>query len=137
MEKLIPLKDMPNIEYISSALVLQGEARIYVDDFDKNSYELHFPDVFDFRQCVEAAFIARKFDDKEDNRRMYSVFLVKNSELIKSFITNSDGAYGDSENEYRHYIIYDAIDTIIEIITTATPTIARKNDADIRPYKIY
>lgn len=37
MEKLFPLKDMPNIEYISSALVSQREVRVYFDDFDKKS----------------------------------------------------------------------------------------------------
>ena len=126
MEKLIPLNDMPNIEYISSALVLQSEARIRFDDFDKNSYELYFPDVYDFRQCVEAAFISRKFDDKADDRRKCSVFLVENSELIKSFITGSDGVYGDKESEYCHYIIYDSIDTIIEIIAVKPPLLSKR-----------
>ncbi len=126
MEKLIPLKDMPNIEYISSALVLQREVRVYFDDFDKKSHELHFPDVYDFRQCVEAAFIARKFDDDADDRRTYSVFLVENSQLIKRFINSSDGVYGDRESEYRHYIIYDSIDTIIEIIAAKSPLLSKQ-----------
>ncbi len=121
MEKLVPLNDMPNVEHITSASVLQGEAKIHFENFDKICYELHFPIVYDFRQCVEVAFIARKFEGNTEDRRKYSVFLVENSEWIKSFISSSDGVYGYNEGEYLHYIIYDAIDTIIEIIATKPP----------------
>ena len=125
MEKLTRLSNFPQIKTITSALVLQSEAKIYFDDFENNKYEVHFPIVYDFRQCVEVAFISRKFQFCPENKFVFSGFRVEDSDWIKSFIESSDGAYGDNLNDYQHFIMFDSIDARIEIIATRTPVISK------------
>ena len=125
MERLIRLNEFPEVQEITSALVLESEAKIYFDDFENNKYELHFPIVYDFRQCVEVAFIARKFEFYEDSNIKFALYRVENSEMIKKFISDSDGAYGQNAGDFHHYIIFDSIDTHIEIISTKVPQILK------------
>lgn len=123
MEKLISVPDSPRIEVITSALVLQQEAKIFADSFDGKKYEIYFPNIYDFRQCVEAAFISRKFESDADKQN-FAVRTVENSDWIRSFIRSSCGVYGEKESDFIHYILFDSIDTIIEIIATKPPVIS-------------
>lgn len=125
MEKLIYLPQYPQIQIITSALVLQREAKIYFDDFENNKYELHFPIIYDFRQCVEAAFISRRFKFNVHDKINFAVFRVENSDWISNFISDSDGVYGERQNDFQHYIIFESIDTRIEILATQQPKLLK------------
>ncbi|WP_305133670.1 hypothetical protein [uncultured Clostridium sp.] len=120
MEKLIDLLNLPEIKTITSTKVLQREAKIYFTDFENNNYEIYFPIIFDFRQCVEAAFISRNFNTKFSDEIKFSIYLVENSDWVNNFIKSSDGVYGENINDFKHYILFESIDTRIEVITTCS-----------------
>ena len=120
MEKLIDLLNLPEIKTITSTKVLQREAKIYFTDFENNNYEIYFTSIFDFRQCVEAAFISRNFNTKFSDEIKFSIYLVENSDWVNNFIKSSDGVYGENINDFKHYILFESIDTRIEVITTCS-----------------
>ncbi len=125
MEKLIHISKFPKIKTITSACVLQREATVYFEDWETNKYEIHFPVAFDFRQSIEAAFLGRKFDLCSNRETHSSLFLVENSDWIEKFIKLSDGIYGDDSSSYMHFLLFDSVDTYIEIITTDNPSLAK------------
>lgn len=125
MEKLIYLPQYPQIQMITSVLVQQREVKIYFDDFENNKYELHFPIVYDFRQCIEEAFISRKFEVNVNDEINFAVFSIENSDWINNFISATDGVYGESPNDFQHYIIFESIDTRIEILATQQPKLLK------------
>ena len=115
MENLIDLLNYPEIKTITSVKVLQREAKIY------------FPNVFDFRQCVEAAFISRVFKLKSKSDVKFSIYLVENSDWIINFIKSTDGVYGEDKDDYKHFILFESTDTRIEVITNSLPQIFKLN----------
>ncbi|WP_124101379.1 hypothetical protein [Ruminococcus sp. Marseille-P6503] len=127
MENLIDLLNYPEIKTITSVKVLQREAKIYFDDFENNKYEIYFPNVFDFRQCVEAAFISRVFKLKSKSDIKFSIYLVENSDWIINFIKSTDGVYGEDKDDYKHFILFESTDTRIEVITNSLPQIFKLN----------
>lgn len=125
IDKLIYLPQYPQIQTITSVLVLQREVKIYFDDFENNKYELHFPTIYDFRQCIEEAFISRRFEAHIDDKINFAVFRVENSDWINKFISDSDGIYGENQYDYQHYIIFESVDTRIEVLATQPPNILK------------
>ncbi|MCL2053029.1 MAG: hypothetical protein FWG90_01110 [Oscillospiraceae bacterium] len=119
MEKLIHLPDYPKIGFITNMILLQREARIYFLDANRDSYELYFPDVWDFRCCVEIAFSMRKFEFN-NSQTAFSVFrVVENSEFLKKFTYDTGGVY--ETIDFEHYIIFEDVDACIELVATKPP----------------
>jgi len=87
---------------------------------DKNEYTLSFDDVYDFRYAIETAFIGRDANTtSESSQNFNSIYIVEESEYIKKF--KHDTCECISTENMKHFIIFDSIDTGIEILTIKEP----------------
>ena len=87
----------------------------------KNKYKLIFDNVWDIRCSIENACIDRfaKFKRKVDKRS--SIVLVQNSDYIKYIENEVSGTY--PTDALHDYILFDEIDTVVEVITTKEPVL--------------
>ena len=112
------------IELITQFVGGNQELVIYFDDKEKKKWKIYFDFVWDFRYAIENAFIDRCYNMRqqegawtEDN----SIYIVENSEYIKYFENQISGTY--PTNKLKHFLIFDEIDTGIEILTNKEPII--------------
>jgi len=126
MEKLVNCNiviDIEEIELISGA---NQVFEILLIAKDKKKYKIVFNYVLDMRYSIENASIDRfcnfrqnLSEDLIDN----SVFMVENSEYIKYFRDQVSGTI--PEDNVKHYILFDKVDTIIDVLTEKEPVLLR------------
>ena len=110
--------DMWLIDKISGG---NREVEIFFTSDDKKKYMLYLEDVWDMRVAVENAFLAREF--KRNVEQISSILLVENSEYIKYFERQVCGTY--PTDELKHYILFDKIDTVIEVLMLKEPVLVK------------
>ena len=93
------------------------ELNVFFTNTKNEKQKLYFDFVFDFRYAIENAFLNRDFFRKEYS----SIYIVENSDYIKYFSNQVCGTY--SIENLNHYIIFDSIDSGLEILTTKEPVL--------------
>ena len=88
---------------------------------NKIKYKIIFDFVWDFRCTIENAYIDRssKFCHKENKKS--SILVINNSNYIKYFEEQVSGTLPISE--LKNYILFDAVDTIVELLTLKEPVL--------------
>ena len=123
METLVNCNIITEIESIDNVSGGNQEYEVYFTSSDKEKYKLVFDYVWEFRCAIENAYIDRasKFNHAEIQKS--SVLLVQNSQYIKYFGKQVSGTR--PLDAIRDYIIFDSIDTIIEVLTVKEPMIIK------------
>ena len=111
------------IELIDSFVGGNREVIINFTGKDKNKYTLYFDYVYDFRYAIENAFISRVSKMSAEILQSNSIFTAEESDYFKSFEHHVDGTI--SMKDVKHIIVFDAIDTGIEILTNKEPILAK------------
>lgn len=120
MEKVISYDKLNlDIEFIEEFKGGNREFEIYFSDSVRNKFKLQFNNVLDIRYSVENGFIDRisnmPVDILENNR----IFVLTDSSYFNNFAIQISGTI-PTEN-IKHYLLFDRIDTGIELLTTSEP----------------
>ena len=123
MEKWISYdKIKADIELINSFTGGNRECVINFTGKDNKKYTLSFDDVYDFRYAIENAFIGRTANTPpETSQDISSIYIVEESEYLKNFEYGVDWTI--PIEGIKHFIIFDVVDTGIEILTTKKPVL--------------
>ena len=136
-EKWIPYRTIEKqVELIESFEGGNQELTIYFLDKEKKKWSLRFDPVWDFRYAVENAFLDRcyRIEQNETRSEYCSIYVVEDSEYIKYFKNQVAGTL--PADDLKHFLIFDKIDTGIEILTIKEPVL-RSNTLDKRDFKSY
>ncbi len=99
------------------------ELKVYFIDNEKRKWLLRFDLVWDFRYAIENAFIDRCYTMERNKTRLEysSIYMVDNSEYISYFKKQISGSL--PTDELKHFLIFDKIDTGLEILTMKEPVL--------------
>ena len=119
MEILVNCDFIVDVECIEK---ITGGNRTYQIEFktsDGKSYLLDFPNVWDIRCMIENACFDRKFCHQEQFKSR--ILLVQNSTYMEYFKRQISGTY--PTDGLKDYLIYDKVDTIVEVLAIEDPTL--------------
>lgn len=123
MEILVNCDIVVDIESIDNVSGANQEYTIYFTSSDKTKYKLVFDCVWELRCAIENAYIERSTQFKRSETKKSSVLLVENSEYIEYFANQVSGT---RPLEFiKDYIIFDSIDTIVEVLTVKEPQLIK------------
>jgi hypothetical protein len=98
------------------------ECNIFFSDKKKKKYMLHFEPIFDFRYAIENAFIDRFANwAKTESGPYVSIREVEDSDYLKYFEDQCSGTF--PTDGIRHFTVFDAIDTGIEVLASEDPVL--------------
>ena len=86
-------------------------------------YKIIFDFVWDIRCSIESAYIDRSSKFCHNERQKSSVLLMKDSDYIKFFEDQVSGTR--PVDEIKNYILFDSIDTVIEVLTLKEPVLMK------------
>jgi hypothetical protein len=112
-----------DIESIEQIVYGCQECEVRIIDSNKRTGRIVFDHVYDLRCSIEDGFLLRFDSIPVDILRNNSIHVVNNSEYIAYFDRQAVGVVPVSEMGFRHYVIFDALDTGIEILATCEPTL--------------
>ena len=95
---------------------------------DKSKHTLFFENVLSLKYTTENGFINRLYNVPREVLRSNRIFVVEDSEYLKDFEYEVSGTI--PIDDVRHFIIFDTIDTGIEILTTHKPILDLGTDYD-------
>ena len=123
METLVNCDITVDIESIDSVSGGNQEYEVHFTTTDNVKYILVFDCVWEFRCAIENAYIDRATQFKHREIQKSSVLLVENSEYIKYFAKQVSGTR--PIDAVKNYIIFDSVDTIIEVLTIKEPILIK------------
>lgn len=123
MEKLVNCQFC--IEIDSIIKICGGNQRYEVFFVDTNNlkYKLTFDFVWDIRCSIENAYIMRSTKFLHFEEKPSSILLVENSDYLKYFEEQVSGTR--PINALKDYILFDKIDTVIELLTSESPILTQ------------
>ena len=129
MEKWITYQKVKiQIELIDYFVGGNQELKVFFTDKEKNKWMLYFNLVWDFRYAIENAFIDRCYRMRQYKgawTEESSIYIVEDSEYISYFENQVSGTR--PKDELKHFLIFDEIDTGLEILTTKEPVLYKDN----------
>lgn len=90
---------------------------------NQTRYKLVFDFVWDFSCSIENAYIDRTSKFIHNETEKISILLIQNSNYIKYFKEQVSGTCPVSE--LKNYILFDSVDTIIELLTLQEPILMK------------
>ena len=123
MEKIENCNIVINIESIDKVSGGNQFYEVFFVSSEKIKYKIIFDFVWDFRCSIENAYIGRAAQFCHNEREKSSVLLVKDSVYVKYFEEQMSGTR--PINEIKNYILFDSIDTIIEVLTLKEPVLMK------------
>ncbi len=123
MEKLENCEFIIDIETIDRIMSGNQLYEIYFTSTDKIKYKFVFNFVWDFRCSIENAYIDRFTKFCHNEKEKSSILLIKNSNYVKYFEKQVSGTR--PINEIKNYILFDRVDTIIEVLTLEEPVLIK------------
>lgn len=112
--------DIESIDKISGGNQLY---EVFFTSTDKTKYKIIFDFVWDFRCAIENSYIDRASKFRHNEKKKSSILLIQNSSYIKYFEQQVSGTR--SISELKDYILFDSLDTIIEILTLKEPVLMK------------
>jgi hypothetical protein len=120
-------KEKFQIEHIYRFTGGDQECTIFYLDKKKRKYALYFDCIIDFRYTVEDAFCNRSAQEPwTAPSEGASVLTVEDSDYLKFFEDQSAGIF--PTDGIRHFIIFDDIDTAIELLAEGDPVLTELVD---------
>lgn len=129
------IKDSEFIHEILSIDDISGDNQIFNITFktrEREFYRLTFNSTWDLHYSVEMANVTRFGGFKGKEERTSDISLIENSEYIKSLDDTFVEVY--KLNDLVHYVITDASDTVVDVITDESPVIERIEQNDYIQY---
>lgn len=123
MEKLVNCNIVINIECIEKILGGNQFYEIFLLSTDNIKYKIVFDCVWDIRCAIESAYIERSINLCHNEEEKSSVLLIQNSKYIKYFEEQVSGTR--SVGELKNYILFDSVDTVIELLTLKEPVLIK------------
>lgn len=127
MEKLVNHKYNLYIDHIYNISGSDQKFEIFfTSKTDRCRYKLVFDYVFDMRYSIENGFIERFFQlkkNKSENLTLNSMYIVENSEYVRFF--HEQSSYTREKVLLKDYIIFDDIDTVVELISAHEPILVK------------
>jgi hypothetical protein len=122
MEKWYAYEKMQvQIEHIYRFSCAGRECAIFFSDKKERKYALRFR-FFDFRYAIENAFLGRPANwEATDSDRMTHIYAAEDSGYIKYFEEQCGKTF--PVDGIRHLLLFDRIDTGIEILTDSDPVL--------------
>ena len=126
------MQSLKNCDFIIDIEIIEsitgGDRSLEVIFFGKGrtKYKLVFSWVWDMRYSIENASIDRFYEFRKylpEGLIDSSIYKVENSEYIKYFERQVSGTY--SVDELQHYVLYDKIDTILDVLTVRKPMLEK------------
>ncbi len=119
MESLVNCGIVIEIESIDKIVAGNQVYEVLFTTTSQTKYKIVFDFVWDFRCSIENAYIERssKFCHKEKEKS--SILLIQNSDYVKYFEEQVSGTR--PVGELKNFIIFDSVDTIIELLTIKEP----------------
>lgn len=119
MEKLVNCGIIIEVECIEMISGGNQKFEIILLTTDKLKYKIVFDFVWDMRFSIESGYNVRSSKFLHQEKEKSSVLLIENSEYIKYFENQVSGTR--PINALKNYILFDAIDTVVEILTIKEP----------------
>lgn len=123
MEKLINCEFCIEISIIDKICGGNQCYDVFFTDTNGAKYKLTFDFVWDIRCSIENAYIDRFTKFKHCEEKESNILLVQNSDCLRYFEEQISGTR--PTNEIKDYIIFDRIDTVIELLTIRSPILTR------------
>ncbi len=90
---------------------------------EKTKYKIIFDFVWDLRYSIENGYIDRSSKFLHEEREKSSVLMIENSEYVKYFESQVSGTR--PTEGIRDYILFDSVDTVVEILTIKEPVLIK------------
>ena len=123
METLVNCNVVTDIELIKEIVVKDQTCEITFSTVELVEYKLVFDSIWDCRYAIENAYIDRTSKFLHNEQKASSVLLVKNSEYIKYF--DKQVCSTRPTCELKDYIIFDKVDTVVEVLALSEPKIIK------------
>ena len=123
MEKLVNCNIVIDIELIELISGGNQDFEVVFSTKDKERYKIVFTFVWDMRYTIENGCIDRFYRFERDCRQNSSIVSVENSSYIKYFEQQVSGTR--PIQDVKDYIIFDAIDTVLEVLTPVEPVLVK------------
>ena len=121
MESLENCGIIVDIECIDKILAGNQMCEVFFTSTNKIKYKIIFDFVWDFRCSIENAYIDRSSKFCHEEKKKSSILVINNSNYIKYFEEQVSGTRPISE--LKNYILFDAVDTIVELLTLKEPVL--------------
>ena len=121
MESLENCGIIVDIECIDKILAGNQMCEVFFTSTNKIKYKIIFDFVWDFRCSIENAYIDRFSKFCHEEKKKSSILIINNSNYIKYFEEQVSGTLPISE--LKNYILFDAVDTIVELLTLKEPVL--------------
>jgi hypothetical protein len=121
MEKLVNCHIKLDIELIEKITGGNQELEVIFLTKDKKRHKIYFDCVWDIRYSIENGYIDRFSKFIRDVKEPSSMVLVEDSKYIKYFEQQASGTR--PVDELKDYIMFDAVDTVVEILTLKEPVL--------------
>jgi hypothetical protein len=98
-------------------------------DTDAIRASITFPKILDFRYSIENGFIDRLSTVKIAKEDLYQndILIAYNSKYLEHFTQRASQVVRLENLQVRHYLIFDRIDTGVEILTSCEPLFSYAN----------
>lgn len=123
MESLVNCDIVINIESIDRIVAGNQLYEVYFTATDQVCYKIVFDFVWDFRCSIENAYLERSSKFCHNEKKRSSILLVQNSNYVKYFEEQVSGTR--PINEIKNFIVFDCVDTIIEVLTIKEPVLVK------------
>lgn len=123
MEKLVNCNIIIDIESIDKISGGNQTYEIFFSTKDKIKYKIVFNFVWEFRCSIENAYIDRFSNICHGEDKKSSIYLIQKSNSIKKIEIQLSGTR--PIDELKNYILFDTVDTVIEVLTLRTPMLIK------------
>lgn len=123
MESLVNCDIVINIESIDKIVAGNQLYEVYFTTTDQVCYKIVFDFVWDFRCSIENAYLERSSKFCHNEKERSSILSVQNSNYVKYFEEQVSGTR--PINEIKSFILFDCVDTIIEVLTIKEPVLVK------------
>ena len=123
MEKLKNCEILIDIEHIENISGGDQKFEILFSTKKRDKHKLKFNYVWDMRYSIENGYIERGSKFVRDEEQESSILIVEDSEYLKYFKSQISGTL--PIDELKNYILFDAIDTVVEILALDPPILEK------------
>lgn len=123
METLLNCDIVIDIESIDKIVAGNQRYEVFFTTTNQIRYKMVFDFVWDFRCSIENAYIDRFSKFCHNEKKKSSILLIQDSNYIKYFEEQVSGTR--SISKLKNYILFDCVDTIIELLTLKEPVLIK------------
>lgn len=123
METLVNCDIVIDIERIDKIVGENQLYQVFFTAINQIKYRIVFDFVWDFRCSIENAYIERSSKFGHNEKEKSSILLIQNSNYVKYFEKQVSGTR--PIGELKNYILFDCVDTIIELLTLKEPVLIK------------